>query len=942
MPRERKRMEVEAKFRVPNREVYRDMLRLRQLGAFAIAPVGRVRVEDRYFDTADGRLLAGGYSCRLRTQAGAVVATLKGLGDSAGAVHRRDEREIALPRLVLDPAGWPDSPARELALQLTDGARLEPLFDLHQSRCKSDLMQGARRVAEWSLDEVRAVVGKRPAFYYELEVELGPDGTDADLEAVATTLQEQLELEPEHRSKFIRGRETLRIRGAAIENGLSDEERAAIEGYARGADAELARRAATVLAWADDLPTREIVARTGLSAGRVRFWLRAFRGQRMGIFEGGEAGPEGDGTASAVKPSLAAIAPTPAEPQAPAQAPEAKAASQTVAPAVDAPERARHGKGRNRTASAPRDETVGVLEAAPASDGQVAASDPEQPAENKLKRSETKDKKGGLPTVLEFCRDHGADMPRARWVAGNMGRLFDGLRKIHGLPKKRGKLAGVAALLAGVGAETDPEDPARAGRDLILAQPLRDVSTGDRLQLACIVALQREKMKPNKEPALEALEPKERKEAIVLAALLQMATGLSGAGNGAPGAKIASIDCGEDGCDVTVEGPSAEADAALANRRARYWRDLFKHDLRFAAAPVPAMAVVPAEPKAAAEAAEPEAPAASETPTGRAIPELPPLQTDDPMAEAGRKVMFTHFMKMLANEAGTREGADIEFLHDMRVSTRRLRAAFLIFEPFYEEEAIGQFNKDMRRAGRTLGAVRDLDVLIEKAEEWAAVAADMDQGAEQPEAGLTIQPLLDHWAAQREVARREMLAFLDGPRYQRFVEGFQIFLLSPGAGAKAVPAGEPVAHQVRHVIPRLIMERYEQVRAYEPIIGSAPLTTYHMLRIDCKRLRYALEFIQKLLGPEAPGVIKQVTAMQELLGAMQDAHVAEGVIGEFLTQEAGRKKRKGAAIAHPGVEAYLQMQRQVQQDLLVGFAPLWARLTGLDFRRALGAALATP
>ena len=54
------------------------------------------------------------------------------------------------------------------------------------------------------------------------------------------------------------------------------------------------------------------------------------------------------------------------------------------------------------------------------------------------------------------------------------------------------------------------------------------------------------------------------------------------------------------------------------------------------------------------------------------------------MAEAGRKVMFTHFMKMLANEAGTRDGEDIEFLHDMRVSTRRLRAAYRIFEPFYD------------------------------------------------------------------------------------------------------------------------------------------------------------------------------------------------------------------------------------------------------------------
>ena len=203
------------------------------------------------------------------------------------------------------------------------------------------------------------------------------------------------------------------------------------------------------------------------------------------------------------------------------------------------------------------------------------------------------------------------------------------------------------------------------------------------------------------------------------------------------------------------------------------------------------------------------------------------------MAEAGRKVMRTHFMRMLANEAGTREGADIEFLHDIRVSTRRLRAAFLIFAPFYDPEAISQFNKDMRKAGRTLGAVRDLDVLIEKAQVYeeaiTTTATPLDPA-------LTLAPLIDHWAAQREVARRDMLTFLDGNAYRRFVEGFRTFLLTPGLAAKPIPAGEPVAHQVRHVIPRLVMERYEQVRAYEPIM---PDRAPHDLSFAAHRLQAA-------------------------------------------------------------------------------------------------------
>ncbi len=539
--------------------------------------------------------------------------------------------------------------------------------------------------------------------------------------------------------------------------------------------------------------------------------------------------------------------------------------------------------------------------------------------------------KEGLPTVTDFARVHGVNTARGRYAADNSAALFDALRKVHGLPRKRAKLLRMSALLATVGASQDREEPERAGRELILAQPLHAVSTEDRLEIACIVALQREKMKPAKEPALEALEPKRRKEAVTLACLLQVASALSY--DGERSTRLVVPECkGTGACAMTLEGPAAAGDAARANSRARYWRENLKHELTFVAArPEPLQTetgVVIVTPPAPAEPAGP-------------VAALPPVEPEDPMAEAGRKIMFTHFMKMLANEAGTRAGEDIEFLHDMRVSTRRLRAAYRVFEPFYEKEAIAKFNKELRRAGATLGAVRDLDVLIEKARAWEAAGADEPGLA--PDEGLSLAPLLTHWGAQRETARAELVAYLDGDGYRRFVENLRTFLLTPGAGARAIPPGEPVAHQVRHIIPRLVMERYEQVRAYEAILATAPITTYHALRIDCKRLRYALEFFARLLGPDAGQVIKQVTAMQELLGAMQDAHVAEGLIVAFISESrsrttGGRKK----ALPMPGVEAYLLTQQQIQADLLATFDAPWAALTGLDFRRSLGLALANP
>ena len=67
-------MEIEAKLAIPNRRVYRALVHLRSLAGYALAPAGSIRAHDQYFDTAGGRLLAGGYACRLRSDGGRPAA----------------------------------------------------------------------------------------------------------------------------------------------------------------------------------------------------------------------------------------------------------------------------------------------------------------------------------------------------------------------------------------------------------------------------------------------------------------------------------------------------------------------------------------------------------------------------------------------------------------------------------------------------------------------------------------------------------------------------------------------------------------------------------------------------------------------------------------------------------------------------------------------------
>jgi inorganic triphosphatase YgiF len=164
------------------------------------------------------------------------------------------------------------------------------------------------------------------------------------------------------------------------------------------------------------------------------------------------------------------------------------------------------------------------------------------------------------------------------------------------------------------------------------------------------------------------------------------------------------------------------------------------------------------------------------------LPHNPGINMDDSMAEAARKTLYFHLQHMLYHEPGTRLGENIEELHDMRVATRRMRAALRVFHDHLDLNEMRPFAKGLRRAGGTLGAVRDLDVFHDKMQAYLDTLP--------AERKVELNPLLAAWQAQREQARQEMIAYLDSARYVHFKEQFSEFLQTPGAATVSnVPNG---------------------------------------------------------------------------------------------------------------------------------------------------------
>jgi CHAD domain-containing protein len=325
---------------------------------------------------------------------------------------------------------------------------------------------------------------------------------------------------------------------------------------------------------------------------------------------------------------------------------------------------------------------------------------------------------------------------------------------------------------------------------------------------------------------------------------------------------------------------------------------------------------------------------------GLAVLEKPGLTAADTMAEAANKTILYHLQKMMLHEPGTRDGADPEELHDMRVATRRMRAAVRVFEDYLDMDAFGPYLKLMKQTGRELGAVRDLDVFGMKTQAYVESLPARDQ------AGLDL--LLEAWAKERDRARAEMVTFLDGAHYQHFKERFEHFLRTPGAGAKSRVAadGEPLPSRVRDVFPGVLFERLASVRAFDEWItrDDAPLIRFHQLRITSKGLRYTLEFFQEVLGPECKALIDTTKLVQDHLGDLQDATVTCDVLLGFLSagtwgspQRNRKDFRQAAPVNAPGVATYLAAKQDEIVTLMGTFGPVWDQIRGPQFSQPLAA-----
>jgi CHAD domain-containing protein len=218
---------------------------------------------------------------------------------------------------------------------------------------------------------------------------------------------------------------------------------------------------------------------------------------------------------------------------------------------------------------------------------------------------------------------------------------------------------------------------------------------------------------------------------------------------------------------------------------------------------------------------------------------------------------------------------------------------------------------------RALGAVRDLDVQLERMEEWRT-RFDEEQG----HALDSVEAIL---YARRDHARTRMLQVLNSRRYESFTERFAARLRR--GPARSFAAGRS---PILSVAPDLIEKRYRRVRKQAAaIVPGTPPDAYHQLRIDGKKLRYALEFVGPIYGKPALDFAQGVTALQDVLGLHQDAYVAI----DLLQEVARTQSRRLSSETMLAMGAIAERYRQDAVSLRKQFPSVWKPLAGAEWKR---------
>jgi CHAD domain-containing protein len=291
---------------------------------------------------------------------------------------------------------------------------------------------------------------------------------------------------------------------------------------------------------------------------------------------------------------------------------------------------------------------------------------------------------------------------------------------------------------------------------------------------------------------------------------------------------------------------------------------------------------------------------------------IPGLTADTPPADAARHVLTVRLqlVRDLLPPALHEAEQDPEHVHQLRVATRRARAALDIFATCLPAKSHKKARRALRDLRRAAGAARDWDVFL------ITLAQRQQKPAARQRPGLDF---LAGCGLSRRLAAQEQLVEV-GAEHPFASER----LLADTVAAVHKPNDDSPARVLidlaRPTLGGLLTEL--DAAARRDLHDYAHL---HRVRIIGKRLRYAMEvFADCFEGAFKEELYPSVEEMQDILGRANDSHVASGRLAD-LRNHARAQLGDQAKHLLPGIDGLLRFHQQRLPRERQQFEKWWAR-----------------
>jgi CHAD domain-containing protein len=281
-----------------------------------------------------------------------------------------------------------------------------------------------------------------------------------------------------------------------------------------------------------------------------------------------------------------------------------------------------------------------------------------------------------------------------------------------------------------------------------------------------------------------------------------------------------------------------------------------------------------------------------------------------------------------ANVDGVLEDVDSEFLHDLRVATRRTRSALGQIRGVLHRDEIAPFVREFKWLSTVTGPCRDLDVNLIEMDGFRRQLGDVADALD------PLQRLLE------KTRRREYLRVcraLRSARFAQLIDEWDEYLSAPKQNHK--PA-KNAALPISELAGKRILKAYTRMLERGSGLDSdPPPETLHRLRIDAKKLRYLLEFFASLYPKKTVSkLVRELKQVQDILGGFNDMEVQQRRLAELADELMSSGNVRSETVFAMGrlADAMGERQEQLRRTFSEQFASFASEESRKLCRRTFG------